>query len=208
MKRDAVELENERKLVLQAKSDPEAFGRLYEQNYDSILNYALKRTCNVQVAQDVTAETFLKALKNIDRFKWQNVPFSAWLYRIATNEIAAWHRKGSYKPFSLDELRNEGFEPIAGDDVEQEMIAAQEEIEKSLEFLAVRKKIDLLPLKYQEVIALRFFAGKQLAEIGQILDKPEGTIKSLLHRGLEKLKKAMLKREEDATFELKRQYKG
>ncbi|MBS3975607.1 MAG: RNA polymerase sigma factor [Syntrophomonadaceae bacterium] len=189
MKYDAAGLENEKKLVEQAKHDPAAFGRLYEQNYDSILNYALRRTGDIQVAQDITAETFLKALKDIGKFKWQNVPFSAWLFKIATNEIAAWFRKGSYKSVSLEKLRDEGFEPISGDDVEQEAIAAQEEILRSQEFLAVRKKIDLLPQKYQEVIALRFFAGKQIAEIGQILDKPEGTIKSLLHRGLERLKK-------------------
>jgi RNA polymerase sigma-70 factor (ECF subfamily) len=198
----------EQKLVEKAKRDPEAFGTLYEQNYDSILNYILRRTGNVQAAQDITAETFLKALKNIDKFKWQNIPFSAWLFKIATNEIAAWFRKSRYTAVSLESLREVGFDLRAGDDVEQELITAQEEIQKNQEFLAVLAKIDQLPPKYREVIALRFFAHKQLSEIGQILGKPEGTVKSLLHRGLKKLKIFFRKQEADATFELKRQYKG
>lgn len=204
----ATELENEKELVEKAKRDPEAFGVLYEQNFDAILNYVLRRTGSVQSAQDMTAEIFLKALKNIDKFQWQNVPFSAWLFRIATNEIAAWFRRRSYKTVSLDELREKGYDPVAGDDVEQEALAAQEEILKEQEFLAVLKQIDLLPPKYREVIALRFFAGKQLSEIGQILKKPEGTIKSLLHRGLKKLKKNITRQEMSATFTFERQYKG
>ncbi|HSW35871.1 MAG TPA: RNA polymerase sigma factor [Candidatus Limnocylindrales bacterium] len=206
MQYGAAELENEKKVVEQAKLDPEAFGKLYEQNYDIILNYVLRRTGDVQVAQDITAETFFKALKNIGKFKWQNVPFSAWLYRIAINEIAALNRRGSYKSVSLDEMRDMGFEPISGDDVEQEMIAAQQEIQRHHEYLAVREQIDLLPAKYREVIALRFFAGKQHAAIASILGKPEGTVKSLLHRGLKKLKKDILQQEESATFWLGRHY--
>jgi len=202
------DLENEKALVEKAKRDPEAFGKLYEQNFDAILNYVLRRTGSVQSAQDITAEIFFKAFKNIHKFQWKNVPFSAWLFRIATNEIAAWFRKSSYKSVSLDLLREKGFDPVAGDDVEQEALAAQEEIQKEQEFLAVLKQIDLLPSKYREVIALRFFAGKKLSEIVQILEKPEGTIKSLLHRGIEKLKINFSRQEQSATFKINRQYKG
>lgn len=204
---DLKHMAEEKKLVEKAKHDPEAFGALYEQHFDDILNYVLRRTGQIQSAQDITAETFLKALKNIDKFKWQNVPFSAWLFKIATNEIAAWFRKSSYKAVSLEALREKGFDPRAEDDVEQELITAQEEIRKNQEYLDALIKIDQLPPKYREVIALRFFAGKQLTEIGQILNKPEGTIKSLLHRGLKKLKKFISQSEKDATFKPKQQYK-
>ncbi len=196
----AADLEKEKELVEQAKRDPEAFGKLYEQYFDAILNYVLRRTGNVQNAQDITAEIFLQALKNINKFQWRNIPFSAWLFRIATNEIAAWFRKKGSKTVSLDALREKGFDPVAGDDVEQEALAAQEELLKQQEFLAVLKQIDLLPPKYREVVALRFFAGKQLLEISQILKKPEGTVKSLLHRGLKKLKNNYLRHEQSATF--------
>lgn len=194
------DLENERKLVEQAKSDPQSFGMLYELNYDQIFNYVLRRTGSVHAAQDLTAETFFKALKNIHNFKWQNVPFSAWLFRIAINEINLMHRKGGYKPISLNGLKDKGFEPISDNDMEEEMINAQRSLERHAQYLLARKSLELIPEKYREVISLRFFADKQLLEIAQILGKPEGTVKSLLHRGLEKLKKVMMTGQNNATF--------
>jgi len=201
------DLENERKLAELAKSDPESFGRLYELNYDQIFAYVLKRTADTQVAQDITAETFFKALKNIQNFKWQNVPFSAWLYRIAINEINLWHRKGNYKAISLDSLKDKGFEPISDDDMEDELLRAQQSLESHEQYMLIQKELELIPAKYREVIALRFFAGKQLSEISQILGKPEGTVKSLLHRGLERLKKVLTQGQNSATFDQHKHYK-
>lgn len=200
------DLENERKLVELAKSDPESFGRLYELNYDQIFAYVLKRTASTQVAQDITAETFFKALKNIQNFKWHNVPFSAWLYRIAINEINIWHRKRSYKSISLDGLKDKGFEPISDDEMEEELLGAQQSLERHEQYMLIQKELDLIPAKYREVIALRFFASKQLSEISQILGKPEGTVKSLLHRGLERLKKVLTQGQNSATFDQHKHY--
>lgn len=198
----------EKELVARAKSDPAAFGQLYDQNYARIFNYVLRRTGNVEIAQDITAETFLKALKNIGGFQWRNISFSAWLYKISTNEVAAYFRKGRYKEVSLNYLRDtKGFDPASSCELEEELIAAQEVLERHEEFLACREEISLLHLKYQEVITLRFFAGKQLKEIGKILNKPEGTVKSLLHRGLGKLKRAMLEEPKSATFSHAHHYK-
>jgi len=193
---DNCQAEAEKELLARARHCPEAFGRLYNQNYPAILNYCIRRTGDVELAQDITAETFVKALKNIGRFEWRSDgSFSAWLYRIAGNELAGYFRKGTYKAVSLDFLReSQGFEPAAFDELEAELIAAQEELARHREFLDCRQQISLLPLKYQEVIALRFFAGKSHKEIAGILGKPEGTVKSLLHRGLERLRKQLDKR--------------
>jgi RNA polymerase sigma-70 factor (ECF subfamily) len=181
--------QSEKDLIARARHCPDAFGRLYDQNYSAILNYCLRRTGDVELAQDITAETFVKALKNIGRFEWRGHSFSAWLYRIAGNELAGYFRKGAYRAISLDYLReSQGFEPVAPHELEAELIAAQEQLALHQDFLSCRQKISQLPLKYQEVIALRFFAGKSLREIAEILDKPEGTVKSLLHRGIEKLR--------------------
>jgi RNA polymerase sigma-70 factor (ECF subfamily) len=181
--------QTEKELVAQARHCPKAFGRLYEQNYPAILNYCMRRTGDVELAQDITAETFVKALKNIRRFEWRSISFSAWLYRIAGNELASYFRKKSYKAVSLDYLReSQGLEPVSLHELEDELIAAQEKLARHQEFLACRQQVSKLPLKYQEVIALRFFAGKSLKEIAEILGKPEGTVKSLLHRGLERLR--------------------
>jgi len=194
------DLDNERKLVENAKNDPESFGILYERNYDQIFAYVLRRTADVLIAQDITSETFLKALKGLNSFKWQNVPFSAWLYRIALNEISMWLRKGSYKSSSLDGLKEKGYEPFSEQDLEEELINSQQQVERNEQYLAVHKKLEIIPEKYREVISLRFFADKQVNEIAQILSKPEGTVKSLLHRGLEKLKKEMSLASQNATF--------
>jgi len=192
---DNCQAEAEKELLARARHCPDAFGQLYNKNYPVILNYCIRRTGDVELAQDITAETFVKALKNIGRFEWRGNSFTAWLYRIAGNEIAGFFRKGTYKAVSLEFLQeNKGFEPAAFHDLEAELIAAQEEVERHQEYLACRQQISLLPLKYQEVIALRFFAGKSHKEIGEILGKAEGTVKSLLHRGLERLLKQLGKR--------------
>lgn len=184
----------ERELIDQAKHDPEAFGHLYDRNYSSILNYCIRRTGDIELAHDITSETFVKALKNIDRFEWRDVSFSAWLYRIAGNEIASYFRKKSYKSISLEHLtENQGLEPVSPQELEEEFIEAQEKLERHKEFLAIREQTGKLPIKYQDVIALRYFMNKSVKEIANILEKPEGTVKSLLHRGLEKLKNQVSK---------------
>jgi len=89
----------------------------------------------------------------------------------------------------LEILRDEqGFEPVALHNPETEFLEAQEKLKQHQDFLKIQEKISKLSIKYQEVITLRFFEKKKLKEISEILGKKEGTIKSLLHRGLEKLK--------------------
>ena len=193
-------LEQERQLVERAKRDPEAFGLLYEQHYDAILSFVLRRTGHVQTAQDIVSETFFIALRNLGKFQWQGVPFSAWLYRIAVNELAGHFRRTRAKTVSLEVLREEGFEPLADSDVEREALACQEEIDRGLEYQAVRQAVNDLPERYQEAVALRFFAGKQIAEIGVILGKPTGTVKSLLHRGIERLRQTLTQARQSATL--------
>ena len=184
-----MDLEQEKALVERAKGDTKAFGELYEQYYSRIFGYVLRRTASIEVAQDVTSEVFFKALKNLGQFRWRGVPFSSWLYRIATNEIANYFRKSKPWQFSLEEVSN----PISfsNPSTEAELLEAEAELKRHEDFLALHEDISKLPLKYQEVIVLRFFEDKQLKEIGEILGKGEGTVKSLLHRGLEKLRKFM-----------------
>ncbi|MBS3899158.1 MAG: RNA polymerase sigma factor [Dethiobacter sp.] len=181
---------SEKDLVARAKHCPEAFGWLYDQNYSAILNYCIRRTGDVELAQDITAETFVKALKNIGRYEWRGSSFSAWLYRIAGNELTSYYRKGANKTVSLEYLReSQGFDPSSQAELEEELIAAEEQLARFQEFLSCRQKISQLPIKYQEVITLRFFACRSLKDIAEILGKPEGTTKSLLHRGLKKLRR-------------------
>jgi RNA polymerase sigma-70 factor (ECF subfamily) len=179
------ELLEEKQLVERAQRDPKAFGALYDRYYPKIYHYVLGRTANVETAMDVTSTTFFKALTEIKRFRWQGVSFGAWLYRIATNEIYAHYRK---EKNNLTLFESISHEPAEVDPL-SEIIDAEEEVERHREFLLIQQNLSKLSQKYQEVISLRFFEDKELHEIAEILGKPEGTIKSLLHRGLENLRK-------------------
>jgi RNA polymerase sigma-70 factor (ECF subfamily) len=186
-----MDLSQEKELVRQAQKAPDAFAKLYDQYYPKIFGYILRRTANLEVTQDLTSETFFSALNKLWQFRWRNISFSSWLYKIATNEINQYFRKAEYKKsISLEELQEQGFEPTSPDDPENELIEAQEKLRQHQDFLEIQGKIVQLPAKYQEVIALRFFEQKQIKEICEILGKKEGTIKSLLSRAVEKVREA------------------
>ncbi len=187
-----MDLEEEKKLIEQARKNPEIFGKIYDEYYPKIFKYALRRTAYLEVAQDIASETFFKALAKLWQFRWRNISFSSWIYKIATNEINQYFRKAKHKSASLDELQRQGFEPLASHNLEAELIEAQEELKRHKDFIACQKKISELDIKYQEAISLRFFEQKQIKEISEILGKPEGTIKSLLHRGIENLRKLII----------------
>jgi len=184
-----MDLSEEKELVRQAQKSPEAFARLYDHYYPRIFGYILRRTANLEVAQDITSETFLKALGKLWQFRWRSVSFSSWLYKIASNEINQYYRRAEYrKSISMEELEEQGFELRSPHDPESELMEAQERLKQHQDFLDIQARIVQLPDKYQEVITLRFFEKKQIKEIAEILGKREGTIKSLLHRAVERLR--------------------
>lgn len=184
-----MDLNQEKELIDRAKSDPEAFGIIFDKYHSAIFGYVLRRTANVEVARDIAAETFLRAFKNLSRFRWQGISISSWLYRIASNETISYFRHKKYEGESLDELLEiTGFEVPDSKDFVEEILSAEKELERHREFLRIQKLLEHLPEKYQEVIALRFFENKKTREIAEILNKNEGTIKSLLSRGLEQLR--------------------
>lgn len=172
------------------KGDAKAFEKLYDEYYPKIFGYISRRVGNVQIASDITSETFLKVLKKINTFVFQDIPFSAWLYRIATHEIANYYRQKT--TYSLEKMQDEfGFEIEDPRNLEEEFEIAQEELEKNKMFALVSNILKTLPNHYQEVISLRFFEKKKTREISDILGKSEGTVKSLLSRGIEKLRLEM-----------------
>jgi len=192
MKTDSVitpgQLKSEEELVKRAQHTPEAFGELYEIYYKRIFNYALKRTANVQLSLDITSVTFLKAFSQIKKYRWRDVPFAAWLYRIAGNEINDhYRREGGRRVASIESIAELADTGDYADEINQ----AEEELSRHEEFILLHKKISELPVIYQEVITLKFFEKKKIREMVKILGKKEGTIKSLLHRGVEKLREKM-----------------
>jgi RNA polymerase sigma-70 factor (ECF subfamily) len=121
-------------------------------------------------------------------------PFSSWLYRIANNEASYYFRKKKYEPASYDAAREDGGfpEPASREDVEQEFMQAQQAADNNRDYRELKEMIVKMPVKYQEAITLRFMEEKKINEIAEILGKSEGTVKSLLSRGLERLRKQFL----------------
>lgn len=162
-------------LVLRAPQDSAAFGELYERYVKKIYSYIYYRTGNAHDAEDLTARVFHRALVHIETYVERGIPFSAWLYRIAHNLVANWHRdRTRRKVIPLDEfvvagLRTEGPEGMAESQEEREHLLA-----------AIRR----LPEERQQLVILKFVDKLSNAEVGAIMDRSEGAIKSLYHRTL------------------------
>jgi RNA polymerase sigma-70 factor (ECF subfamily) len=187
-----MDLAKDKKLIANARKDARVFGEIYEEYYPKIFRYVLRRVGNVGIAEDITSETFFKALESLWQFKWRNITFSAWLYKIATNEVNYYFRRGTFKAFSLELLKEKGFDPPAQVNIEAELDEAETHLQRHEDFLTIRKELEKLPERYQEVIALRFFENKKITEVSEILGKKEGTIKSLLSRGLDLLRRKLI----------------
>jgi len=162
------------------RGDEDAFSVLYQENVKKIYNYIFYRTGNVDDAEDLTARVFQRALKHITRYKRTKVPFSAWLYRIAHNLVANWHRDSKHKR----ELPIEDHTYIQSKGaVPEKQIEKRQEVEYLLS--AIRK----LPQDRQQLIILKYVENMSNREVGIIMKKSEGAIKSLYHRTLKELRK-------------------
>ena len=162
-------------LVRRTASDPEAFGELYERHVRRIYNYIYYRTGNHQDAEDLTARVFHRAMRHVANFEDQGVPFSAWLYRIAHNLVANWHRDRSRRPV----VPLEDHVIVSGESEHPEYEAIAEE-ERRMLLAAVHR----LPPDRQQLLILKFVERLPNAEIGEIMGRTEGAIKSLFHRTL------------------------
>ncbi|MBN1429567.1 MAG: sigma-70 family RNA polymerase sigma factor [Anaerolineae bacterium] len=183
----SAEMLDENELVEQAKTDPEAFGELYERYVTKIYNYIYYRTGNHHDAEDVTARVFQRALQHIPNYVNRGLPFSAWLYRIAHNLVVNWHRdRGRRKVVPLDDLplgslRADAPERITESREEQDLLLAS---------------IHALPDDRQQLLILKFVERFSNAEIGAIMGRSEGAIKSLYHRTLLALRSEIERKQE------------
>ncbi len=170
-----IEFSEEEILIRASQGDREAFGLLYERYVNRIFNYVYYRTGNLHDAEDLTARVFQRAMNHIHNYTDRGVPFSAWLYRIAHNLVANWHRDRSRKQeIPLTELP---VLPAKGDHPEANLVRSQEQD-------ALLRLIRRLPPDRQHLIILKFVENLSNAEIGQIMGRSEGAIKSLYHRTL------------------------
>lgn len=166
---------DERELIALAKHDKEAFGEIYERYLTKIYNYIYYRTGNQQDAEDLTAKVFYRALSHIENYVDKGVPFQAWLYRIAHNLVANFHRdKGRRKIIALDDYVAYTLQSDAPD----KKVESSEQKDQLMD--AIRR----LPADRQQLIILKFIEQKSNADIGTIMNRTEGAVKSLYHRTL------------------------
>jgi RNA polymerase sigma-70 factor (ECF subfamily) len=169
-----------RMLVERAQDgDREALEELYLLHFDRIYSYLHLSVGNRHDAEDLTTQTFLKMLEAIGRFRWQSVPFSAWLFRIAHN-LAIDHFRSRRRVQAEDEVPE-----VAG----QEESSAEQQAMDSLGQAGMLALIGRLSPEQRQVLTLKFLFGFANAEVAGILGKTEGAVKSLQHRALATLQK-------------------
>jgi RNA polymerase sigma-70 factor, ECF subfamily len=177
-RRDAGDTDNaERDLIEAAQRDRSRFAELYENNFERVYAYIARRVRDRDEAQDLTADVFHSALKNLPRFEWRGAPFSAWLFRIAANAIIDRSKSSSRRLTS---------------DIEIEDIADCAETGSELDEIERRarlyKLVERLPIDQSRVIMMRFAEQKSIREIATALRRTEGAVKQLQFRGLQNLR--------------------
>ena len=155
--------------------DADAFGALYDRYQPEILRYLTHRVRDPEAAEDLAQQVFLKAWQAVPRYQQRGVPFKAWLYRMAHNQMVDYHR--ARRP-STD---------LEGVDVPEDPIAEQRVIRLEL-LRRLQEALDRLSQDHREVLVLRFLMEKSAAEIGEIMDRKDVTVRGLQFRALRALR--------------------
>jgi RNA polymerase sigma-70 factor (ECF subfamily) len=172
-------------IVRRAQSgDSQAFGELYDRYVDVVYRYIHYRVSSTALAEDLTSETFLRALRRITSYTWQGRDFGAWLVTIARNLIADHYKSGRYRmEVATSDLVEAGADR-SEDGPEGEVLA-------SLTNEVLLDAVKQLNSEQQECIALRFLQGMSVAETAQIMGKNEGAIKALQYRAVKSLSRLL-----------------
>lgn len=180
---DPVNTEPDEVLVVRARDDRDVFGVLYERHVRRIYNYVYYRTGSVAEAEDLTARTFFQAMNNLHRYQVQGVPFSAWLFRIAHNLVANWHRDtGRHRASSIEEIA----------DLPSEREGPDDRAEATEERFELRQAVRRLRPDRQQLLILKFVEGLSNEEIATVMGRSEGAVKALLHRTVKTLREDLL----------------
>jgi RNA polymerase sigma-70 factor (ECF subfamily) len=173
-----------RTLVLHAKTgDSDAFGTLYDRYVDLVYRYIYYRVGSHPLAEDLTSETFLRALRRIAGFTWQGRDFGAWLVTIARNLVTDHFKSGRYRlEIPTGEIMDV---PLDGAHIPENAVVTALINDRVLR--AVR---DLNP-EQQECVVLRFLHGLSVAETALIMGKKSGAIKALQFRAIRALARAL-----------------
>jgi RNA polymerase sigma-70 factor, ECF subfamily len=172
----ALELE----IIEKAKADPNRFTPLYNKYYKQIFLFIYRRADDEDITADLTSQVFLKAILHLPKYEFKGVPFSAWLYRIASNEINQFFR--SSKASRAISMEDSGIERL------QEELADDDSDEKEKEQMLM-ESMNHLTKEEVQYLELRFFEDRSFKEVGYILKITENNAKVKTYRILDKIKK-------------------
>jgi RNA polymerase sigma-70 factor (ECF subfamily) len=167
---------------LAREGDKEAFGQLYDHYHVSVYRFLYYRVGSAPLAEDLTSETFFRALRSMSSFRWQGKDFGAWLMTIARNLTADHFKAGRTRL----EQTTEDMQTLdsTADGPEQEVLA-------TLTNEALLGALHELPAEQRECLVMRFLQGLSIAETAQILGRSSGAVKQLQLRGVRNLAKVL-----------------
>jgi RNA polymerase sigma-70 factor, ECF subfamily len=175
--KDVSQETDERLLIEEAKRDPGRFAELYELHFERVYAFVGRRVRQRAEVQDLTAEVFRRALEGLGRFEWRGVPFSAWLFRIATNAISN-HRQRAARETIQSDAEEPAASPAPG--------------VESLDYrVALYRLVRDLPDDQRRVIEMRFAEEKGIREIAEAMGRTEGAVKQLQFRAIQNLRERM-----------------
>lgn len=173
------EILEEYDIIVSAQNDPENFAPLYIKYYDQVFLFINKRVDDLDMTADITSRVFLKCLKNLKKYKYQGVPFSAWLYKIAINEVNMFFRQQSKMERTVN---------IDDHDINQLINEIDYSEEKIDPYVLIPVLLEQLNDQEVQFIELRFFEGKSFKEMGYLLGLTEVNAKVKTYRIVKKLK--------------------
>lgn len=164
-------------MVAQAQKDPKAFGALYDGYVDRVYRYCYRRTGSHYEAEELTAQTFRRALEALPKYEWRGAPFGAWLFRIAGNLIVD---RGKRREVPIDgkDFQESGPELIDG-------LLQAEEVDE------LWQAVYGLPLYQQQVLVLRYAQGLSTREVARIVNRSATATKQLVYRSLKTLRERL-----------------
>ncbi len=174
-------LQKEWEDIKAAQSNVRAFGVLYERYFEMVFKFVYRRTSDSELTGDLCTQIFMKALENIKQYQFKGVPFSAWLFRIASNEVAQYYRNvQKSRVVSVDDFSFLSLIEIPTEEDKEDWIRA---------LLAV---LQTLNEQDMQLIELRYFEQRSFKEIAEILQLTESNAKVKTYRTLQRLKEKIL----------------
>ncbi|MDE2001424.1 MAG: sigma-70 family RNA polymerase sigma factor [Patescibacteria group bacterium] len=172
--RAALTAESDERLAQRALTDDRAFEILVERYEQRLRRYVVRLIrCSAEDAEDVVQEVFINAYRNLNGFD-ANLKFSSWLYRIAHNAAVSHVRRVAARP--TVRMEDELFDTLASE------LNMEHDLGRKIEDAQVRAAIDRLDPKYRDVLVLRYLEDRDYGEISDILQKPLGSVSSLITR--------------------------